>query len=149
MKKWILIAIFTFTNLMAMASSPKLACEIIFDELDLYDPSLFISIMERKDQTSRSLTFKNKPELLKKIQKAIKIDKEKAVTKSLISDEGEISETIVIINDDEEIKIGLHNDKSKEVYFFMQCTPKKNQNASSNPSKAKRNNKQPKNRHIK
>ena len=76
--------------------------------------------MERPDQTVKTLSFKNKPDLHKKIKKAMDSDKEKAVSKSLVSDNGEISESIIIINEDEEIKIGLSNSRSKEVYFFMQ-----------------------------
>ena len=106
----------------------KLASEKIFDDLDLYDPSLSITIVERKDQTVRSVMFKNKPELLKKIQKALATDKEKAEKKSLMTDNGEISESVVINNDDAEIKIGLTTSKSKEVYFFLKIRPKQNRN---------------------
>lgn len=120
MKKYILLAILSIINIVAIASSPKLASEKIFEEIDLYDPSLSITIMERPDQTVKTLSFKNKQDLHKKIKKALDSDKEKAVSKSLVSDNGEISESIVIINEDEEIKIGLSNSRSKEVYFFMQ-----------------------------
>lgn len=126
MKRYILLSILMTLSLMASASMPKLASEEIFEELDLYDASLSVTIMERSDQIVRSVTFRNKPELLKKIQKALTSDKEKAVSKSLVSDNGEICESVVIINDDAEINIGLTNSKSKEVYFFMRIVPKKN-----------------------
>lgn len=121
---------------MAIASSPKLASEKIFEEIDLYDPSLSVTIMERPDQTVKTLSFKNKQDLHKKIKKALDSDKEKAVSKSLVSDNGEISESIVIINEDEEIKIGLSNSRSKEVYFFMQKIRKNNSKAVRSTSKS-------------
>lgn len=135
MKKYILFAILSIINIVAIASSPKLASEKIFEEIDLYDPSLSITIMERPDQTVKTLSFKNKPNLQKKIKKALDSDKEKAVSKSLVSDNGEISESIVIIKEDEEIKIGLSNSRSKEVYFFMQKIHKNNSKAVRNTSK--------------
>lgn len=139
MKRHLLLAILSIINIVAIASSPKLASEKIFEDINLYDPSLSITIMERPDQTVKTLCFKNKPDLQKKIKKALDSDKEKAVSKSLVSDNGEISESIVIINEDEEIKIGLSNSRSKEVYFFMQKICRNNSKASrnaSNPTKA-------------
>lgn len=136
MKRYILIAILSIINIMAIASSPKLASEKIFEEIDLYDPSLSVTIMERPDQTVKTLSFKNKQDLHKKIKKALDSDKEKAVSKSLVSDNGEISESIVIINEDEEIKIGLSNSRSKEVYFFMQKIRKNNSKAVRSTSKS-------------
>lgn len=121
-------------TLTSMASSPKLASAKIFDDLDLYDPSLSITIVERKDQTVRSVMFKNKPDLLKKIQKALASDKEKAEKKSLMTSDGEISESVVINDEEAEIKIGLTTSKSKEVYFFIKIRPKKNYNHSKRTS---------------
>lgn len=115
-------------DFVAMAAPPKLASEKIFENLDLYDTSLSVTIVERRDQTTRSLSFKNKPELFEKIKKALSVDKSLAVSKSLVSNNGEISESIVIINDDEEIKIGLTCSKSKEVYFFIRSEYKNNHN---------------------
>ncbi|MDE5871578.1 MAG: hypothetical protein K2H22_06540, partial [Muribaculaceae bacterium] len=88
------------------------------------------TMVERSDQITRSVTFKNKPDLLKKIKKAIASDKEYAVSKSLVTDNGEISESIVISNEEEEIKIGLNNSKSKEVYFFVRIVPRNNRSNS-------------------
>lgn len=137
MKRYLILAILTVINLVAIASSPKLASEKIFEDLDLYDPSLSITIMERPDQTVRTLSFKNKADLQKKIKKALESDKEKAISKSLVTDNGEISESIVIINEDEEIKIGYTNSKSKEVYFFMKKIYKNNSRAIKNSTKTK------------
>lgn len=137
MKRYLILAILTVINLVAIASSPKLASEKIFEDLDLYDPSLSITIMERPDQTVRTLSFKNKADLQKKIKKALESDKEKAISKSLVTDNGEISESIIIINEDEEIKIGYTNSKSKEVYFFMKKIYKNNSRAIKNSNKAK------------
>lgn len=137
MKRYLILAILTVINLVAIASSPKLASEKIFEDLDLYDPSLSITIMERPDQTVRTLSFKNKADLQKKIKKALESDKEKAISKSLVTDNGEISESIIIINEDEEIKIGYTNSKSKEVYFFMKKIYKNNSRAIKNSNKTK------------
>lgn len=149
MKRYLLFVILSIIHIVAIASSPKLASEKIFEDINLYDPSLSITIMERPDQTVKTLSFKNKPDLQKKIKKALDSDKEKAVSKSLVSDNGEISESIVIINEDEEIKIGLSNSRSKEVYFFMQkiCrnSSKASRNASS-PTKATKATKTTKNK---
>ncbi len=135
MKRYIFLTLLTLCNLVAMAGSPKLASEKIFESIDLYDPSLSITMMEQKNQTVRTLSFKNKPELFNKIKKAIDADKEKATSKSFVSDDGEISESIVIINDEDEIKIGLNNSRSKEVYFFMQIIHKNPSNVSRSHSK--------------
>lgn len=135
MKKYLLLAILSIINIVAIASSPKLASEKIFEEIDLYDPSFSITIMERPGQTIRTLSFKNKQDLYKKIKKALDADKEKAMSKSLVSENGEISESIVIINEDEEIKIGLTNSRSKEVYFFMQKIRNGNSKSATSTSK--------------
>lgn len=121
---------------MAIAASPKLASEKIFEDIDLYDPSLSITMMEQKNQTVRTLSFKNKPDLFKKIKKALDTDKEKATSKSFVSDNGEISESVVIIDDEDEIKIGLNNSRSKEVYFFVQIIHKNNPTSVRSSSKA-------------
>ncbi len=138
MKRYLFLTLLSFCCFVALAASPKLASEKIFDDIDLYDPSLSVTIMERPDQTVRTLSFKNKPELQKKIKKALDQDKEKATSKSLVSDNGEISESIVIINDENEIKIGLNNSRSKEVYFFMQIIHKNNSHSVKNTSKETR-----------
>ncbi len=133
MKRYIFLTVLTLFNIIALAGTPKLASEKIFESIDLYDPSLSITMMEQKNQTARTLSFKNKPELFNKIKKALDADKEKATSKSFVSDNGEVSESIVIINDEDEIKIGLNNSRSKEVYFFMQIIHK-------NPSNVVRSN---------
>ncbi len=127
MKKYMLLVFLVAIHIVAIASSPKLQSEKIFEELDLYDSSLSITMVERNDQIIHSVTFKNNPDLLKKIQKAIAADKPQAVSKSLVTEKGEISESIVILNDKEEIKIGLNNSKSKEVYFFVKIVPRNQQ----------------------
>lgn len=136
MKKSLILIILSICNLVAIAASPKLSSEKIFEDIDLYDPSLSVTIIERPGQTIRTLSFKNKPDMQKKIQKALDSDKEKAISKSLVSDNGEISESIVIINDEEEINIGFTNSKSKEVYFFVQKKHKNNVNTVKSSSKS-------------
>lgn len=138
MKKFFLLSVVTLFNLTALAVSPKLETEKFFDDIDLYDSSLSITIVEKKDKLVKSLMFKNKPELLKKIQKAMMADKELASSKSLSTYNGEISESIVINNEDEEIKIGLMNSKSQEIYFFIKIVPNK---ASSKESRRSRSSK--------
>ncbi|MDE7347819.1 MAG: hypothetical protein K2N48_13900 [Muribaculaceae bacterium] len=138
MKKYILASIMMVINLLVIASTPQLASVKFFDDLDLYDPSLSITIVERKDKIVRSVTFKNKPDLLKKIQKALAIDKEKAVSKSLVTDNGEISESVVIVDDNEEIKIGLTNSKSQEIYFFVKIVTTNNHKETNTSSQQKR-----------
>ena len=135
MKRYFFLALLSIINIVAAASSPKLASEKIFEDINLYYPSLSITIMERPEQTVKTLSFKNKADLQKKIKKALDSDKEKAVSKSLVSDNGEISESIVIINEDEEVKIGLSNSRSKEVYFFLQKTRKGNSKSVRSSSK--------------
>ncbi|MDE6291880.1 MAG: hypothetical protein K2M16_10140 [Muribaculaceae bacterium] len=141
MKKLMLLVFLLLINTVSMASSPRLASEKIFEDLDLYDSSLSITMIERNDQITRSVTFKNKPDLLKKIQKAIASDKENAVSKSLVTDNGEISESIVIINDEEEIKIGLNTSRSREVYFFVRIDSRKKHNDSNKSSRKTRSTK--------
>lgn len=141
MKRYFLLAFVAFVNFMAVAESPRLETEKFFDDLDLYDPSISITIVEKKNNIVKSLSFKNKPDLLKKIQKALSADKELASTKSLSSYNGEISESIVIHNEDEEIKIGLMNSKSKEVYFFIKIVPKTDSFAESRRSKSQKSSK--------
>ncbi len=136
MKRYVFFTILTLCYIMTFAGSPKLASEKIFEDIDLYDPSLSITMMKQKNQTVRTLSFKNKPELFKKIKKALDTDKEHATSKSFVSDNGEISESIVIINDEDEIKIGLNNSRSKEVYFFMQVIHKNPSNVVRSSSKA-------------
>lgn len=138
MKRYLFLTILTICNLVALAGSPKLASEKIFEDIDLYDPSLSITMMEQKNQTVRTLSFKNKPDLFKKIKKALDTDKEQATSKSFVSDNGEISESIVIINNEDEIKIGLNNSRSKEVYFFMQIIHKNPSNVVRSSSKSTR-----------
>lgn len=141
MKRFLILAFLTLINLAVFAASPKLASEKVFDDLDVYDPSLSITLYERNNKIVRSVTFKDKPDLLKSIRKALAADKEYADSKSLSTSNGEIYEVIVINNEDEEIRLGLNTSRSKEVYFFMNVERKKNRksnNKSSNDSKTSR-----------
>lgn len=120
----------------ALAGSPKLASEKIFDDIDVYDPSLSLTIIEKKNKTVKSVTFKNNPELLKKIKKALTSDKEKAESKTFSSVNGEISEYIDITTDDERIKIGMTQSRSNETYFFITINPKTQQNSNNNSTRS-------------
>lgn len=134
MKKIISVLLLVVLSLSAAADSPKLASEKIFDDIDFYDTSLTIMIVEKKDKTVKSVSFKNNPELLKKIKKAVSSDRSAADSKTLSSCNGEISEYLDIITDEATVKIGFNQSKSRDTYFFVKTTPSKNyqRNASGN-----------------
>lgn len=123
MKRILSIFISAVIALSVSAASPKLASEKIFDDIDYYDTSLSVMIVEKKDKIVKSVSFKNNPDLLKKIKKAISTDREKAESKTLSSCDGDISEYFDIITDDSTVKIGLNQTKSKEIYFFIKILP--------------------------
>ena len=134
MQKLISALLFAVITLSAAAASPKLASEKIFDDIDFYDTSLTVMIVEKKDKTIKSVSFKNNPDLLKKIKKAITTDRSAADSKTLSSSNGEISEYLDIVTDEATVKIGFNQSKSKDIYFFVKTTPYKDssRNASGN-----------------
>lgn len=134
MKKIMILFAFIAISITVMAESPKLASVKIFDEIDYYDPSLTVMIVEKKDKTVKSVSFKNNADLQKKILKAVTTDRQKADSKSFSSSNGETSEYLDIVTDNEKIKIGFTQTKSKEVYFFVNILSKTQQTSGSGKS---------------
>lgn len=106
-------------SLYAMAEAPNLATEKIFQNVSEHYPKASCMINRSHGKLVRSLSFKDIPELQKKIKDAIEIDKKRADSESQISQNGEILESIKIINNGKNINICHSIDKNGENYFVI------------------------------
>lgn len=106
-------------SLYAMAEAPNLATEKIFQKVREQYPKATCMINKSDGKLVRSLSFTDIPELQKKIKDAIDIDRKRANSESQISQNGEILESIKIINNGKKINICHSINKNGENYFVI------------------------------
>ena len=118
MKRILILVMVSIICLCAMATPPNLRSEKVFDEVRKGNSKISCMITKRNGRYVRTLTFTNLPNVLKKIQNAFEVDKEKAVGYSHMYDEGDLMESIEIVNNGHTIQIGFQCE-DKDVYFFI------------------------------
>lgn len=119
MKKYILIIIFSLVSLSAFAKAPNLHVEQMFDGAYNTNPSVSINMSKSPEKYFRGCTVANNKSLLSKVEKLFEKDLPKATRSQDIIANGTRYKSMVIINNDEEIYIGLSYDTNNGCYLFI------------------------------
>ncbi len=119
MKKYILIIIFSLVSLCASAKSPNLHVEKIFDGSYNSNKSVSLNISKNQDTYFRGCTVTNNKSLLDKFVKLFEKDLPQATRSQDLISSGSRFRSMVIINNGEEIYIGLSYDTNNGCYLFI------------------------------
>ncbi|MCM1336080.1 MAG: hypothetical protein NC187_06275 [Candidatus Amulumruptor caecigallinarius] len=119
MKKYILILIFSIISLAAAAKAPNLHVEKMFDGSYSANPSVSINISRTPQKYFRGCTVTNNSSLLNKVAKLFEKDLEGATKSQDLMANGTRYRSMVIMNNGEEIYIGLSYDANNGCYLFI------------------------------
>lgn len=119
MKKYILIIILSLISLTAFAKTPNLHVEQMFNGSYNTNPSVSINMSKSPEKFFRGCTVTNNKSLLNKVQKLFEKDLPKATRSQDIIANGTRYQSMVIINNSEEIYIGLSYDTNHGCYLFI------------------------------
>lgn len=120
MKKFVLILISVFVGLAAVAKSPDLAVEKLFDGSYNSDKSVSIHISKSKDKYFRGFTVSNNPKLVRKVTALFKKDTERAEkSHDIIQDGGVCYSSMEIVNNGLVIQIGISYSPENSCYLFI------------------------------
>lgn len=124
MKKFILIAILSFFSLSLSAKTPNLNVEKIFDGSYNTNPNVSINITRSEDKYFRGCDVTNDINLVNEIEKLFDKDLPRAKRTQDIFSNGSKFRSMTIVNNDEEIKIGMHfNNDNNGCYLFISGAP--------------------------
>lgn len=119
MKKYIIIILFSLVSLSAFAKAPNLHVEQMFNGSYNNNPSVSINMSKSPEKYFRGCTITNNKSLLDKIEKLYEKDLPKAIRSQDIIANGTRYQSMVIINNGEEIYIGLSYDSNNGCYLFI------------------------------
>lgn len=119
MKKYILILILSMVSLTAFAKAPKLHVEQMFNGSYNTNPSVSIIISKSEEKYFRGCIVTQNKEIVDKISQLFEKDLAKASSSQDLINNGSRFRTITIINNDEEIFIGLSYDPDDSCYLFI------------------------------
>lgn len=120
MKRYIIILFSLICGLVAMAASPNLNVEKLFDGSYNSDKTVSIHISKSKDKYFRGFTVTNNAKLVKKVTTLFKKDTEKAEKSQDIIDKGRMSySSMTVINNNREINIGISYQPDNSCYLFI------------------------------
>lgn len=119
MKKFILIIILSLVSLPAFAKAPNLHVEQMFNGAYNTNPSVSINMSKSQEKYFRGCTVTNNKSLLKKVEKLFEKDLPKANRSQDIIADGTRYQSMVIVNNGEEIYVGLSYDTNNGCYLFI------------------------------
>lgn len=119
MKKYILLLILSLVNLSAFAKAPNLHVEQMFDGSYNTNPSVSLNMSKSPEKYFRGCTVTNNKSLLNKVEKLFEKDLTKATRSQDIIANGTRYQSMVVINNGEEIYIGLSYDTNNGCYLFI------------------------------
>ncbi len=119
MKKYIIIILFSLVSLSAFAKAPNLHVEQMFNGSYNNNPSISINMSKSPEKYFRGCTITNNKSLLDKIEKLYEKDLPEAIRSQDIIANGTRYQSMVIINNGEEIYIGLSYDSNNGCYLFI------------------------------
>lgn len=119
MKKYILILFFILSSITAFAKSPNLNVEKMFDESYISNQNVSINISRTPEKYFRGCTITDNASLVKTITKLFEKDLPKAVRSQDLTNNGSRFRSMIIINNDEEIYIGLSYNGNDGCYLFI------------------------------
>lgn len=119
MKKIILLLIFSIISIASFAKAPNLHVEQMFNGSYNSNPSISLNISKSPEKYFRGCTVTNNKSILNKVVKLFEKDLPKeARSQDLISD-GTRFRSMIIINNGEEIYVGLSYDANNGCYLFI------------------------------
>ncbi len=119
MKKYILIIVFSLVSLCAFAKSPNLHVEQMFNGSYNTNKSVSINISKSEDKYFRGCTVTDNKSLLDKVSQLFEKDLPQAVRSQDLISNGTRFRSMVILNNEEEIYIGLSYDDNDGCNLFI------------------------------
>ncbi len=119
MKKYILIIIFSIFSLAAFAKAPNLNVEEMFDGSYNSNKSVSLNVSKTPEKYFRGCTVTNNKSILNKVSALFEKDLPKASRSQDLTTNGSRFRSMVIINNGEEIYIGLSYDENNGCYLFI------------------------------
>lgn len=119
MKKYILIIILSLVSLSAFAKAPNLHVEQMFNGSYNANPSVSINMSKSPEKYFRGCTVTNNKSILNKVEKLFEKDLPRATRQQDIIANGTRFQSMVIINNGEEIYVGLSYDANNGCYLFI------------------------------
>ncbi len=119
MKKYILLVILSMVSLAAFAKAPKLHVEQLFNGTYNTNRSVSINVSRSPEKYFRGCTVTDNKELLDKVSQLFEKDLPKATRSQDMISYGTRFRSMIILNNDEEIYIGLSYDDNNGCYLFI------------------------------
>lgn len=119
MKKFILIIVFSLVTISAFAKSPNLHVEQMFNGSYNTNESVSINISKSQDKYFRGCTITNNKSLLNKVTQLFEKDLPQASRSQDLISNGTRFRSMVILNNEEEIYIGLSYEPDDGCYLFI------------------------------
>lgn len=119
MKKYILILVLSMVSLIASAKAPNLNVEQMFNGSYNTNPSISLNISKSQEKYFRGCTVTNNKDILNKITQLFEKDLTKAIRSQDLISNGTKFRAMIIVNNGEEIYIGLSYDSDNGCYLFI------------------------------
>ena len=119
MKKFILFIVLSLVSLSAFAKSPNLNVEKMFDGSYTSNPSVSLNISKSPEKYFRGCTVTANASIVKKITQLFQKDLPKATRSQDITSNGSRFCSMTILNNGEEIYVGLSYDSNNGCYLFI------------------------------
>ncbi len=119
MKKYILILVFSTISIIAFAKAPNLHVEKMFDGSYNSNQSVSLNVSRTPDKYFRGCTVTKNTSIVNKISQLFDKDLPKATRSQDLISNGTRFRSMVILNNGEEIYIGLSYDENNGCYLFI------------------------------
>ena len=119
MKKFILIFILSIVSLAASAKSPNLHVEQMFNGSYNTNSSVSLNISKSQEKYFRGCTVTKNKGILNKVSRLFEKDLPRAVRSQDLISNGTRFRSMTIMNNDEEIYVGLSYDADDGCYLFI------------------------------
>lgn len=119
MKKYILILVLSLVSLAASAKAPNLHVEQMFNGSYNTNPSVSLHVSKSQEKYFRGCTITNNKGILNKISQLFEKDLPKAVRSQDLISNGTRFRSMIIMNNGEEIYVGLSYNANNGCYLFI------------------------------
>lgn len=119
MNKYILILLLSLVSSVAYAKAPDLHIERMFNGSYNANPSVSLNISKTPDTYFRGCTVTNNKDLLNIVSRLFEQDLPNAVRSQDLITNGTRFRSMIIINNAEEIYVGLSYDRNNGCYLFI------------------------------
>lgn len=119
MKKYILILILSIVSFVASAKAPYMHVEQMFNGSYNTNPSVSLNISKNQEKYFRGCTITDNKDLINKITRLFEKDLPQAVRSQDLISNGTRFRSMIIMNNGEEIYVGLSYDANNGCYLFI------------------------------